>query len=603
MRPKLVDKFALQASLGGVAPELLLVPVVKMQHSVCLGNTRHRHPHIARPPLFFVRLPTTSIWWPQNRIADRDSCYNILSTVLLLPGNMAAQVSTRCPLPHGVRAYVLRGNDMIPLIPADQLPFHLQGIPRQLTHRQMSDENWKLLQETQHPAIPLSIQKPSSISPSRPLPAPTSRFLAPDHCVRTKPANTIEEKHHQPWSVPTQVVDKESVHASISASIPQDCPSSLVDRFASIYPKDAQRIGYRIPYPSGIEPDPSKKVFCSHWIKTGECGYMEQGCRYKHEMPSIDRLREIGFTQVPKWWKEKTAIAARGPTWMQRRLASGNEDDDDELKVGSSLRVFPDPSTFKTRQLEGVDPAQAESSARPIVNVASKKATALHTDPQAPLSPTSESSGRRDSKISDLLIDLRETPVPSPSPQPSDIPSSSAVSSDTHTQSDTIVASSPPTPIVTPEKASTTTLAAPQSSFQRPCKAEELPQLPAVRRSSLVSWASDSEPGTTPVKNVSERKNPPRRSARRSNQPGKQQSGMAKSKHTAVDTNVCNHQARNVEAHSRNAGREMSQRNGNKICNPKIEQSSRGTCHKERTRRNAIGDRTAASAAIKRLDC
>jgi hypothetical protein len=68
-------------------------------------------------------------------------------------------------LPDGLRYYLLHGNAMVPLVPIDQLPFQLQGIPRQLTHRQMSDESWKLLHETEFPATMLSIQAPSSILP------------------------------------------------------------------------------------------------------------------------------------------------------------------------------------------------------------------------------------------------------------------------------------------------------------------------------------------------------------------------------------------------------------------------------------------------------
>lgn len=211
----------------------------------------------------------------------------------------------------------------------------------------MSDENWKLLQETHHPATPLSVQKPSSMSSARPSSASTPRFLAPDHRVRTEPTHAVNVKQHKHWSVPAQVVEKGPVYPAISGATPPEGSSPLVDRFASIYTKDAQRIGYRILYPFGIEPDPSKKVFCDHSIRTSECGYMQQGCKYKHEMPSLDKLREIGFNQVPKWWKEKTVITSRGPTWMQRRLASSN--DDDESGDGPGLRAFPDPPTFRIR--------------------------------------------------------------------------------------------------------------------------------------------------------------------------------------------------------------------------------------------------------------
>ena len=111
---------------------------------------------------------------------------------------------------------------------------------------------------------------------------------------------------------------------------------SYTEAIASVYQKDAQRYGFgpRLP-PSGIEPDPSKKEYCTHWIKTGDCAFMAQGCLYKHEMPTQQKLREIGFNAVPRWWKERTAL--RGPTWMQRRMQE-HEDTGHEEEVASPKR-------------------------------------------------------------------------------------------------------------------------------------------------------------------------------------------------------------------------------------------------------------------------
>ena len=102
----------------------------------------------------------------------------------------------------------------------------------------------------------------------------------------------------------------------------------------------AARIGYvpRRPLPpSGVEPEQEKKVYCTYWIRTGECDYTQQGCLYKHEMPDLETLKKIGFIGEPKWWKEKYAVklgvapsstVTRGPTWMQRRMNAIHSDDD-----------------------------------------------------------------------------------------------------------------------------------------------------------------------------------------------------------------------------------------------------------------------------------
>ena len=49
----------------------------------------------------------------------------------------------------------------------------------------------------------------------------------------------------------------------------------------------------------------NQKKYCSHWMRTGECDYMQTGCKYKHEMP-VDKetLRNCGFREIPRWFVE-----------------------------------------------------------------------------------------------------------------------------------------------------------------------------------------------------------------------------------------------------------------------------------------------------------
>ncbi|KAI9739762.1 MAG: hypothetical protein M1834_006482 [Cirrosporium novae-zelandiae] len=46
------------------------------------------------------------------------------------------------------------------------------------------------------------------------------------------------------------------------------------------------------------------KVYCTYWLKFGECDYLQQGCKYKHEMPDFSTLKNMGFTHVPRWFRE-----------------------------------------------------------------------------------------------------------------------------------------------------------------------------------------------------------------------------------------------------------------------------------------------------------
>ncbi|KAB2109539.1 hypothetical protein AG0111_0g1338 [Alternaria gaisen] len=263
---------------------------------------------------------------------------------------------------------------------------------------------------------------------TQPSPTTSPRYLAPDHRVRAEQQMTSVDYYqptrlfHQSPTVanPAQssaLVNSPDQHRP-TPSITLESPSSLTDTFTSIYPKDAKRLGYRLPHPSGIEPDPSKKEYCTHWIQTGDCSFAAIGCKFKHEMPGIEKLRELGFVRgIPRWWKEKSAIVPRPPTWMQRQLA-GNEDAEYAGEVPEP-REFPDPSTLKLRTTEGRDSSSEEvQQPRSILKreISRKQTTAGRLTPPAAIvkQPT-----RCTSHMPDLLIDLDDAPTPSPSPQSS----------------------------------------------------------------------------------------------------------------------------------------------------------------------------------------
>ena len=344
---------------------------------------------------------------------------------------MATQPSNSGALLDGLRYYLLRsdamgGSVMVPLVPVDQLLFQLQGIPRRLTHRQISDQGWRLCSETDEVSSALAIQAPIMTSYlTQPSPTTSPRYLAPDHHVRAEQQMTSVDYYqptrlfHQSPTVANSAQSSALVNSPDqhrpTPSITLESPSSLTDTFASIYPKDAKRLGYRLPHPSGIEPDPSKKEYCTHWIQTGECSFAAIGCKFKHEMPDIEKLRKLGFVRgIPRWWKDKTAIVPRPPTWMQRRLA-GNEDAEYAGEVPEP-REFPDPSTLKLRTTEGRDLfSEQVQQPRSILkrDLSPKQTTAGRPTPPAAIvkQPT-----RCASHMPDLLIDLDDAPTPSRSP-------------------------------------------------------------------------------------------------------------------------------------------------------------------------------------------
>ncbi|KAJ5172934.1 hypothetical protein N7492_005527 [Penicillium capsulatum] len=55
----------------------------------------------------------------------------------------------------------------------------------------------------------------------------------------------------------------------------------------------------------------ARKLYCSYWIRHGECDYQQQGCLFKHEMPTDPAMLEkLGLRDIPRWYREKHGVAS-----------------------------------------------------------------------------------------------------------------------------------------------------------------------------------------------------------------------------------------------------------------------------------------------------
>ncbi|KAJ4371406.1 hypothetical protein N0V83_004623 [Neocucurbitaria cava] len=454
------------------------------------------------------------------------------------------------------------------------LPFHLHGVPRQLSHRQMSEEGWKYLMETDEAPSTIPVQAPTALS--SPLPVAKPQFRAPDHHVRhDSPLPQAEAAAAGPF-LPAAAENVSEPARSPSVALSNNSPS-LTDSFASIYQKDAQRLGYRTSYPSGIAPDPAKKEYCTHWIKTGECAFISIGCKFKHEMPTTEKLRELGFTQgMPRWWKEKSAVAVRGPTWMQRRLAHGNEDEEQP-----ALRSFLDPSTFTNNRTEGCGIVQGSiPHHEDRLRMELGTGTTITQREALPL-VSAQALSQPASRLPDLLIDLDETPAPPPpSLHSSDSSSVSDESSGTHISSRAFRS-----PTLSPVAKSSPSVFVGDADLKTESKQKgrEPAAGPHLRRYSQISWASESsEEEVEPDKPLLEKpKSVSHKPTRRPTAPAKQH-GLANSKHATT-------QGKRAEHTSRSGNRRQTQPKPNEITLPelhsKIEQLHRAVHRKEKVKK------------------
>lgn len=52
-----------------------------------------------------------------------------------------------------------------------------------------------------------------------------------------------------------------------------------------------------------------KKVYCTYFLNTGNCNYMQEGCKYKHEFPNDEGTRTaIGLRKLPTWMRDDPAV-------------------------------------------------------------------------------------------------------------------------------------------------------------------------------------------------------------------------------------------------------------------------------------------------------
>ncbi|KAN0075661.1 hypothetical protein V8E54_006931 [Elaphomyces granulatus] len=83
-----------------------------------------------------------------------------------------------------------------------------------------------------------------------------------------------------------------------------------------------------------------KKLFCSYWLRHGECDYEQQGCRFKHEMPTdLKTLEVLGLRDIPLWYREKYKLPSLLPFNHDSQPLTG---DGNRFSAASNVVQSPD---------------------------------------------------------------------------------------------------------------------------------------------------------------------------------------------------------------------------------------------------------------------
>ncbi|KAJ5544736.1 Zinc finger CCCH-type [Penicillium sp. DV-2018c] len=99
------------------------------------------------------------------------------------------------------------------------------------------------------------------------------------------------------------------------------------DGHASSNGMSSEAPAFQVGMNSGNRNAP-KKEYCSYWLRHGECDYAQQGCLYKHHVPTdLATLHWLGLRDIPRWYREKyniPSLLSRGNVRQQLAIGSGS---------------------------------------------------------------------------------------------------------------------------------------------------------------------------------------------------------------------------------------------------------------------------------------
>ena len=118
-----------------------------------------------------------------------------------------------------------------------------------------------------------------------------------------------------------------------------------------------------------------KKKYCTYWIRTGNCDYVQEGCKYLHIIPDEETRQNIGIRDMPRWAKEdlpapvqsqrgKNDHAGMKIDWRRDRAAT----DGPAPAKQTSKKFTPSIPTFLDKSNESIEsknPAHDSASLNP----------------------------------------------------------------------------------------------------------------------------------------------------------------------------------------------------------------------------------------------
>ncbi|KAI1610074.1 hypothetical protein EDD36DRAFT_63458 [Exophiala viscosa] len=219
--------------------------------------------------------------------------------------------------------FITRQNGaLVPLIALDELPANVQirGVPRSLTAFNIAGMTPLGFCESRHQfyvvegvnntkydhfsgVLPSRASIPQASKPvvSFPTDQATSPFVLPA-------ASPFPEQHLNDSSSNSTISFNQSAATATRTSANPSATTSPEPAAVPAWRKNAA--------PEDVKPPTSvpitgQKVYCSYWLRKGECDFAQQGCIYKHEMPTdLETLLTVGFTDIPLWYRQRHGLGS-----------------------------------------------------------------------------------------------------------------------------------------------------------------------------------------------------------------------------------------------------------------------------------------------------
>lgn len=206
----------------------------------------------------------------------------------------------------------------------------------------------------------------------------------------------VQPFNSQPVNTPISDPEPRPEPASAPTAGPAAGPLATSKHAESPKPKPKSKPLYNerpLP-PSGVEPDPKKKVYCTYWIQHASCNFAQQGCLYKHEMPDLQTLKSIGIYKYPMWWQKQQA-RKRTSQRAERDGSSSEWEEVGRQQVGISALHKDEPVRVRVPSSRFSSTQVAKQGAQKRAQPAPQKVAAAPPSGPAAAAASSESSSPR----------------------------------------------------------------------------------------------------------------------------------------------------------------------------------------------------------------